>query len=90
MAKERRKHERLAFCRRLAVNAGRAQPLEADACDLSAAGMSFRTSTLLGLGDKVQIHITGVMEHAAIAASVRRVIAHGRDYVIGVEHAPVG
>jgi hypothetical protein len=84
---DRRQHARLTFSKLLKVRlAGSPLRAQADACDLSARGMSFRTRTKLEVGEDVLIHITDVVEHTAIAARVRHVGWEGTRYVVGVEH----
>jgi hypothetical protein len=86
-ASERRRNARLTFSKALKLRlAGSPLGAEADACDLSATGMSFRTSIKLAVGEDVLIHISDVVEHAAIAARVRHVGWAGTRYVVGVEH----
>jgi hypothetical protein len=86
---ERRKNDRVPFHHTLQVRRlDSAEGTSADACDLSIAGMSFRTSLPLQVGDEVRIHITNVVERSAIAAHVRHVDATGSTYLVGVEHAP--
>jgi PilZ domain len=86
-ASNRRKHERLSFNCRLAIRKHDLQ-VDADACDLSAKGMSFRTSMPFAVGDQVGIRISDA-QPAAIAAHVRHVIVDKKHYLVGVEHMPV-
>jgi PilZ domain len=86
---ERRRHERLTFSSPLAVRRGdHVQRIDADACDLSVAGMSFRTTLPLMVGDEVRIHVAKTAGNA-IAARVRRVAVRDDVYFVGVEHTPV-
>ncbi len=90
MVSERRKNDRVPFYHSLEVR--RVDTTDrgvADACDLSIAGMSFRTHMPLAVGDEVRIHIANVVEHASIAARVRHVVEVAGCYMVGVEHAPL-